>query len=172
MKRVLSIIIVTTIIFLIGFAFLRVENEDFAATLLDDTGLDATRIRKNKEAMLSWAKMSWDVTTGSIMTWEATSGAILSGMVSNSTSLQARIEKGELPDCEWTYGEPLINYSPEELEWMKWSKQQIKEYGLWMSSAVYCWQNNWKSKTDIVKNLMTYSLSEAEAESVIMKAPK
>ena len=77
MKRVLSIIVITTIIFLIGFVFLRVENEDFAATLLDDVRLDSTRIRKNK-ATLSGAIMTWDVATGSILTGDTMSWSILS----------------------------------------------------------------------------------------------
>ena len=51
MKRVLSIIIVTVIIFLIGFAFLWVNNEEFAEKMVDDVGLNATRIRKHKMSM-------------------------------------------------------------------------------------------------------------------------
>ena len=73
MKRVLSIIIVTVIIFLIGFAFLWVNNEEFAEKMVDDVGLNATRIRKHKMSM-TWSTVTW-----SIMTWDLATGAMMSG---------------------------------------------------------------------------------------------
>ena len=96
MKRVLSIIVVTTIIFLIGFVFLRLQNEEFAETLLDDTGLNSARIRKNKAAM-SGSTMSWDVSTGSVMTGDIMSWAVMTGTTSTgSTSTGTEILSGTL----------------------------------------------------------------------------
>lgn len=86
MKRILSIIAVTTIIFLIGFVFLRVENEDFAATLLDDTGLNSARIRKNKESM------SWSVATGAILTGDTMSGSLFSGNLLTWTTITGTVD--------------------------------------------------------------------------------
>lgn len=77
MKRVLTIIVVTIIIFLIGFVFLRVQNEEFAETLLDDAGLNTARIRKNR-ATMSWSVMTGATMSGQVMTWDTMSWAMLS----------------------------------------------------------------------------------------------
>lgn len=91
MKRIISIIVVTTIIFLIGFVFLRVENEDFAATLLDDTGLNSVRIRKHKDAM-SWSvstgsTLSGEVMTGNVLTWSVLTGTTTTWSTSTGTEI-------------------------------------------------------------------------------------
>ena len=169
MKRIISIIVVTTIIFLIGFVFLRVENEDFAETLLDDAWLNSARIRKNKEAM-SWSTMSWDVTTGAIMTWVLLSGSEL-WQISKDIMMKIEVPTWFICPADREAWTPPSYVSPSI--WLndnKWTKEQVLEHAEWyIKPILYCSIKEGKNITEIRNLFAEYWYNQQQIDKILIE---
>ena len=134
MKRLLSLIIITSLIGLIAFTCLRVKNEEVAQELADFAHLNTRWISRNKVQH-----------TGS--------GSTLSGSVASGSTTTGTIATVMLPDCKGEQGMPFEWYSPEELKKSGKDAAVILTYGKNSAEAVYCWKQDGNSDAVIVEKL-------------------